>query len=143
MSTTDACVSAQAAYCSSLVPLNYDSAHAKECIGAVRSAYADGKLTSDELAIVRDLGAPCNMLAKGSKSVGDTCSDSTECDETSGQTCVIKAGDTSGTCQVANEVGGGQDCSGADAVCASGFYCTSPAQNTQYYCIADVAPLTA
>jgi hypothetical protein len=137
--TTDACVATQSQYCAGLVPPNYDSTNAKACINFVKTAYADAKLTADEIAVVRDMGAPCDALAKGPKGMGETCTQSDECDNVGGQSCVIKAGDPSGTCQIANQVGGGSDCSGADAVCDSGFYCTSPAQNVQYYCIKDVA----
>ena len=121
--SADSCNSRQSTYCQGLLPSNYNSKNAKTCIIAVKNAYADAKITADELKVVRDLGAPCNQLVEGPKQAGDTCGADDECDSIIGLFCVIKAGQTEGTCQVPQVVGGGLDCSAPAAQCATGFYC--------------------
>jgi hypothetical protein len=121
--TAESCVEKQAAYCMGLVPPNYSSKNAKACIDKVKAAYADAKLSAEEVAIVRDLGAPCDKLNKGPKQLGELCYASDECDGLQDLVCVIKLGAPDGTCQVPNQVGGGFSCKGADEVCGTGFYC--------------------
>jgi hypothetical protein len=119
----DTCIASQAAFCESLVPSFYDPTNAKVCLDAVKAAYADADLSSEELETVRHLAAPCDHLIKGSGGANDWCAETADCNTLEDLVCVIKAGDTSGTCQVPAEVGGGQRCTGADQVCAEGFYC--------------------
>lgn len=122
----DACVAQASDYCKGLVPPGYASKYAKQCIDAVKSAFSDAKLTSDELKVVRDLAEPCHRLNEGPKGVGETCDAPDQCNALEGEiglTCIIKAGQTQGTCQEPVEVGGGLTCSEPDQVCADGFYC--------------------
>jgi len=121
--TVDSCVAKQTAYCLGLVPPYYSSENAKACIEAVKAAYSDAKLTAAEVAVVRHGGAPCDKLNKGTKALGDSCEASDECNSIEDQVCIEKPGEQSGTCQVPKEVGGGFSCTGADEVCAPGFYC--------------------
>ncbi|MFO0568509.1 MAG: hypothetical protein U0263_22800 [Polyangiaceae bacterium] len=121
--SVDTCVSKQSSYCLGLVPPYYASKNAKGCIEKVKSAYSDAKLTAAEIAVVRDLGAPCDKLNQGPGKAGDTCSAPDECDSLANLTCIVKVGSSSGTCQVAKEVGGGFSCTAVDETCAVGFYC--------------------
>lgn len=122
--TIAACQSSQKSYCLGLIPPNYASTNAKGCIAAVGKAYSDGKLTSDELGLLRKpLAAPCDKLNKGPNSLGESCTSDDQCNSLEDQRCVIPQGTSSGTCQVPVEVGGGLSCGGADQVCATGFYC--------------------
>ncbi|MCE7889248.1 MAG: hypothetical protein DYH12_06030 [Sorangiineae bacterium PRO1] len=121
--SVDSCVEKQAAFCMGLVPPYYASKNAKSCIDKVKAAYADGKLTAAEKAVVRDAAAPCDKLNKGPKLAGETCDASDECDGLADLECVIKPGAPDGTCQVPKEVGGGFSCKAPDEVCAEGFYC--------------------
>lgn len=142
--STKDCETAQAAFCESLIPANYDSQYAKQCIDAVKSAYKDAKITRSEFATVRELAAPCNQLIKGPGQVGGVCSSNNDCNTLDGLACVFKTSPVSsdagtdagaeagadgggtakaGTCQKPVTVGAGYDCTGAGDVCISGFYC--------------------
>jgi len=123
----DSCIAKASSYCMGLVPPSYASSkYAKECVLAVGKAFEDGILKPEELAVVRDLAAPCDRLNEGSKGAGETCSASDECNALVGDvalTCIIKSGQSMGSCEVPVEVGGGFPCTGADETCADGFYC--------------------
>lgn len=121
--SVESCISKQKEYCLGLVPPYYSSKNAKVCIDKVKAAYADAKLTADEVVIVRDLGEPCDKLNKGPKLQGDPCVASDECDSLQDQVCVRKPGAPDGTCQVAKLVGGGFPCTAVDELCDVGFYC--------------------
>lgn len=120
--SADSCAEKQAAFCMGLVPPYYASKNAKACIDRVKKAFSDAKLTAEEVAIVRDMAAPCDKLNKGPKQLGDACDASDECDGLQDLICVKKPG-AGGTCQVPKEVGAGYACQAPDEVCASGFYC--------------------
>ncbi len=119
----DGCKLSQEEYCRDLLPTGYNSKNAQACIDAVKEAYTDADLSSEELGIILNLDAPCDKLIKGGGGAGDTCMTSTDCNTLEDLKCVVKPGDSSGTCQVPATVGGGQKCSAADQVCDSGFYC--------------------
>lgn len=119
----EGCVDRQSDYCLSLIPEAYGSKHAKECLAAVKAAYKDADLTADELEIVLKLGEPCDKLSKGLNEEGEACERASDCDTTSGFTCVIKLGAAEGTCEKPEEVAAGNDCSADSAVCAEGYYC--------------------
>ena len=121
--TVESCVEKQSAYCLGSVPPYYSSKHAKACIDKVKAAYADAKLTADEVAIVRDLGAPCDKLNSGPKDLGAACEASDEGDSLKELVCIAKSGPSSGTGQVPKDVGGGFSCTAPDELCAKGFYC--------------------
>jgi hypothetical protein len=119
----DGCIASQEAWCRDLIPVGYDPKNAQACLDAVKAAYVDADLTSEELDIVLNLAEPCDQLIKGPTAEGGRCVTSTDCNTLDGLRCVIKSGQTEGTCQIPNEVGGGFGCSGAEQVCAEGFYC--------------------
>jgi hypothetical protein len=119
----DGCVAKQSAYCLSHVPPHYDATNAAACISAVKAAYADAQLTSEELQVVRDLGAPCDELNKGPSEEGETCSTDDDCNTLAKLRCIVKPEQAFGTCQIPVEVGGGFGCTQANETCAVGFYC--------------------
>ncbi len=120
------CAVAQEAFCRKAVPdVGYDKTNAEECVKAVKEAYKDAVLTKDERILVRSLGGECGTLLNGGKEEGDTCTKDANCNTVEDYKCVIRAGETEGTCQVPEEVGGGLKCSKANEVCADGFYCSS------------------
>src|SRR4029077_16765067 len=111
-------------FCRSLVPdASFSDAHADACLGAVSDAYADASLRDEELATVLRLGAPCDQLLTGPKDRGESCTTRRDCDASSGFDCLKKGDASKGTCQIPEEVGGGRDCSAAQKVCTTGFYC--------------------
>jgi hypothetical protein len=117
------CVDNQRQACQALVPPGYKSKHAEECVEAVRDAYEDADLTAEELDVVLRLGGVCAMLIDGGLDEGADCVRSTDCDGVNGYECVVKAGQTLGTCQVPAAVDGGRRCSSPESVCVADFYC--------------------
>jgi hypothetical protein len=118
------CVSSQSDFCRGIIPENYSSAHASECLNAVKAAYADANLTADELQVVIKLGAPCDQLSKGTSTDGESCSKNDECDTAGGFSCIIKLGAAEGACAKPEEVGPGEACDGPAQVCGEGNFCT-------------------
>jgi hypothetical protein len=92
------------------------------CIGAVKAAYADADLKSDELATVLRLAGPCASIIRGPEAVGESCDTDRDCDASAGFTCV-RAVDRQGTCQKAEVTQGGRDCSALQKTCEAGFFC--------------------
>ena len=119
----DACIAAQRNYCVSLVPAGYKSTHADECIAAVKRAYDDAELNKTELEIVLKLGGDCGRLVDGGSAEGVSCTVSTDCNTVKGYECVIKAGNSEGTCQVRKIQGPGEPCDEPAQVCDTGAYC--------------------
>lgn len=119
----DGCVAKQSAFCIANLPPHYDSTNAAACIAAVKTAYSDAQLTSEELKVVRDLGAPCDELNKGPSGEGETCSNNDDCNTLEHLRCIVKPDAAFGTCQVPVEVGGGFACTQPNETCAAGFYC--------------------
>lgn len=125
-----ACQGAQATFCEGLLPsAGYTSEAAKACLAAVEAAYADAVLTPAEVAVVRELAAPCDQLVAGEVEPGGSCTSRWDCDTLEGFSCVRAPGATSGSCQVPEERGGGQSCGLPQQTCAAGFYCNGS------YCI--------
>jgi hypothetical protein len=119
----DDCRASQASFCLGQLPSNgFAAARADECLEAVKDAYSDADLTSDELAVVLRFSAPCDRLVRGSSAEGDACESRRDCDGP-GLDCVFKRGLPAGSCQLGETVGAGQDCSAVNAVCEAGFYC--------------------
>ncbi len=118
-----ACVSRQSSYCLGLVPPYYDSKNAKVCVTAVKDAYADAKLTSEELKTVRDLQGDCGKLNAGPLGVGETCSADDQCNNVADLACIKKGTDPQGTCQVPLLQQGGFACTEPNQACDVGFYC--------------------
>jgi hypothetical protein len=119
----DSCVEKQSAFCLNNLPPHYDATNAPGCIAAVKAAYADGQLTSEELTVVRNFGAPCDELNKGPSGEGETCSNDDDCNTLEHLRCIVKPDQSVGTCQVPVEVGGGFSCTQANETCVEGFYC--------------------
>jgi len=118
------CLSTQSDFCRDILPKNYSSEHASECLKAVKSAYEDADLKAEELAIVIKLGAPCDQLSKGSRTDGETCEKNDDCDTAGGFSCIAKLGAAAGVCAKPEEVGAGEACDGPAQVCAKGYFCT-------------------
>lgn len=120
------CRSTQSVYCLSLLPRQYQSSdQAEACVTAVGSAYADGDLTADELAIVTRLGAPCDRLSTGTSDDGESCEANDDCNTARGSTCIKKLGAAEGTCGVPEEVAAGDACDAPTQVCKAGYYCNA------------------
>lgn len=117
------CRVAQQAACRKLVPAGFSDEKGQACIDAVKAAYADADLTASELKVVLRLGSPCDKLIKGEKDKGESCAANAECDGPAGYVCIRHADASTGTCQIAESVGGGKDCSPKQKVCEVGFYC--------------------
>jgi hypothetical protein len=113
----------QQRFCEGLVPAGFSDAHGDACIKAVAAAYADADLTGTELTTVLQLGAPCDAVIKGPKGQGEVCARNSDCDESAGFACVLRGGDSTGTCQVPELVGPGQKCGALQQLCMSGFFC--------------------
>lgn len=121
---TSQCVESQQTFCEGLVPSSgYSSEQASTCLAAVKSAYADGKLNADEIAIVRHRADPCNHLIKGPKDKGEECSTDDDCDTLKDYVCVMKGG--TGSCQIPTVVDNGDSCKAPDAACKPDHYCDS------------------
>jgi hypothetical protein len=120
----DACVSAQGAFCESLVPDGkYSSVTAPACLDGVETAYSDAVLTADERDTVRSLGTPCDKIVSGSTGKGGECVEDGDCNREVDLACVKKAGSRTGKCEKPTSVGGGISCSDPEVVCDDGFYC--------------------
>jgi hypothetical protein len=119
----DACRSAQEGFCRDVVPDTFVDDHADECLQAVQDAYADADLNGEELITVRSLGEPCDRLALGTEDEGGPCTENNDCNTALGFECAIKADDETGSCELTEEVGPGQDCDEPHQVCPVGFYC--------------------
>lgn len=120
----DACIASQQTYCERLMPaMDYEADQAMVCLDAVKAAYDDGELDATERDIVHNLAEPCEQMFSGSLGEGESCSRSNECRTEDGLTCVIRQGDSLGTCQEREVVEGGFSCTEVNQVCAEGFYC--------------------
>lgn len=121
---TATCVLNQSAFCQTLVPeVGYSPSQAQDCIDAVKAAYADAALDSDELQLVLRLGGACSHLIVGPAKQGEACTQDTDCDTTRNYSCVIKGGDATGTCQIPVIQPNGAPCDGLAMVCGGGAYC--------------------
>jgi hypothetical protein len=118
------CQASQRRFCLDQLPAGeFSGARSAQCIDAVEAAYADADISVDEIFTVLRLAAPCDRLVGGLRREGETCADRLDCDSPEGFDCVFKDGQNTGTCQLPQSVGAGQDCSAANAVCGPGFYC--------------------
>ncbi|MFP6683689.1 MAG: hypothetical protein VB934_03215 [Polyangiaceae bacterium] len=100
--------------------LAYRKEGAAECIAAVKQAYADGKLTLDEVMDEQDA---CLAVYSIGGEVGTSCEADVDCDGAAALRCVLKK--AVGTCQEPEQVDPGHSCAAANAVCEEGFYCGS------------------
>lgn len=121
--SAEACQDTQSDFCLGIIPESYTSKLAKQCLAAVKAAYKDGVLTADDLAVVIQLGAPCDQLSKGIAGDGESCEKNDDCNTAGGFTCIIKQGAPEGTCGKPEEVGGGDACDGPTQVCEAGYFC--------------------
>lgn len=119
----DDCRDSQAAFCESIVPTNYSRRKAESCLSAVKAAYRDGKLTADEVQVVRYLAAPCDQLSAGTSEEGEKCNANDDCDTSLGFACITKLGAEEGRCEKPEEVPPGDDCDGDAQVCEEGYFC--------------------
>jgi len=120
---TETCVQHQSAFCQGLVPFGYSSKRAQECVDAVKDAYADAELDATELDTVLHLGGACSHLVAGVNTEGESCTEPTDCDTVKDYTCVIKAGEQTGTCQIPRVQDNGEACDAAAMICNPEAYC--------------------
>ncbi|MEO7034410.1 MAG: hypothetical protein ABI548_10980 [Polyangiaceae bacterium] len=121
---TQGCIVSQASFCEGLVPVSgYSSEQASVCLDAVRSAYADGKLSAEDVSIVRHRGEPCNHLIKGPQDKDGDCTTDDDCDTLKNYVCVLKG--AAGSCEIPTVVDNGDSCKALDAACKDGHYCDS------------------
>lgn len=118
------CVSTQSDACLGIIPENYSSKHAKDCLTAVKAAYKDGDLTPEEIQVVKNLAAPCDQLSSGTSGDGERCTANDDCNTAAGFACIKKQGATKGSCGKPEEVGPGEACDGPTQVCGEGYFCT-------------------
>ncbi len=119
---TQGCIASQATFCEGLIPTaGYSSEQASVCLAAVRSAYADGKLSAADIAIVRHRGEPCNHLIKGPQDKDGDCTTDDDCDTLKNYVCVLKG--SAGSCEIPTVVDNGDSCKALDAACKDGHYC--------------------
>lgn len=111
---------------------SYRQSGAEACIAAWKTAYTDGKLELDELD---DAYEACLAVYSGGRGVGQECVADHDCAAHEGLRCVVKVG-AEATCQVPEEVGSGDSCSPAGAVCEEGYYCNPDVTS----CIAERMP---
>jgi hypothetical protein len=123
--SVETCQDSQTDFCLSILPGNFTSQHAEECLNAVQDAYSDATLDSGELAIVRRLAAPCDQLSKGTRTSGQSCSDNNECNTADGFSCILKLGVETGVCAKPEEVAAGEACDGPTQVCKAGYFCNA------------------
>lgn len=119
----ETCIAAQKAHCTMIVPPGYKSTRAEECITAVAHAYDDAELDKADLDLVLNLGGECSHLVEGVSGVGGSCLLPTDCNTVKGYSCVIKAGNPEGTCQIPDSQGPGEPCDEPAQVCDPGAYC--------------------
>jgi hypothetical protein len=117
------CVQHQAAFCQGLIPFGYSPKRAQECLDAVKAAYADAELEADELDTVLHLGGDCSHLVAGVNVAGESCSEPTDCNTVKDYSCVIKAGEQTGTCQIPMVQANGEACDADAMVCNDEAYC--------------------
>ncbi|MCA9622163.1 MAG: hypothetical protein KC731_24235 [Myxococcales bacterium] len=121
---TESCVerASRASVCNP-AGLPYDKSGAQSCLAATKAMYGDAKLGTEELEAQR---RACLKAFSRGGDAGTACVVDEDCDGAGGLRCVKKVtGEAS--CQIPKEVGGGADCSAADAVCGEGFYCSESA----------------
>ena len=106
----------------SALPLGktFDSTRAEDCVGSVAAAYADAKLTKEEIAAYTDT---CALVFDGTGIRNSACRTDGDCKRADGLRCVLGAASASGTCQAPRTVEGGDKCDTADAMCADGYHC--------------------
>jgi hypothetical protein len=122
-SSAEKCIDAQDLYCRQIVDSDaYSPEFAEQCLEAVKAAYADARLTAEELGVVTKLAEPCDKLLTGAGVTGDACSRDFDCDTHANLRCVLRP-TGEGTCQEPVEVEGGFPCTSAEQVCKTGLYC--------------------
>jgi hypothetical protein len=120
--STDTCIESQKQFCMALVPRGYSPQFARECVSAVQDAYADARLTLEELNTVQKLEAPCHRVVSGAGE-GASCARDSDCDMVSGLRCVMSTGAEQGVCAEPVVVDPGRSCNAVGQVCTQGFYC--------------------
>jgi len=102
---------------------DYHSTGAEACIGAMKKAYADAKLTVEDRDAMADACLP--VFSRGGP-VGSPCDIDSDCDGAATLRCVVKPGQA-GSCQEPELIGPGLSCVGPAQLCEEGFYCGSDA----------------
>lgn len=100
--------------------VQYDPASADGCVENRKLIYADAKLTRDELD---SASKACVAVFSKSLGLGAPCETDIDCDTKAALSCILKVGQTKGTCVVPEPVAPGGDCSGDAQVCDAGQFC--------------------
>lgn len=117
------CQNRQVEFCRELIPNDLASSGRDACLNAVGLAYRDADLRGNELALVLRFQGACARLIIGGSAKGEECTSTSDCDVAGGYSCVRKADTGTGTCQIAERVEPGRDCSADQKACTEGFFC--------------------
>jgi hypothetical protein len=98
----------------------YHPITAEACLEAMTLIWGDARVDETE---IEDATEACIAVFYEPGAVGDSCTMDGQCDTPADLRCVIKAGDTEGTCRKPDSIGGGYSCDAPDAICADAFYC--------------------
>ncbi|MCC6551417.1 MAG: hypothetical protein IT372_00160 [Polyangiaceae bacterium] len=104
--------------------LKYNPAAAQGCLDARKAALEDAKLSRAEIE-ASDEACVEVFFADGAS--GSSCTANADCDTPSGLRCVIKPGQTAGTCVEPVSAAGGEKCDSPADVCMEGLYCNADA----------------
>ena len=121
--SVDDCIERQSDFCLGILPENYNSERAEQCLKAVKTAYSDADLSAEELQVVRYLAAPCDQLSEGISTDGESCGANDDCNTAAGFSCIIKLGGAEGTCAKPEVVTPGRSCDEPAQVCDDEFFC--------------------
>ena len=119
----ESCRQSQEDFCRTIAPESFAGDRSDMCIEAVAAAYADGDLSGSELLTVRLLAEPCHQLSRGTRGEGQSCMERNDCNSAAGFDCVKKSDRMSGTCEIPEMSGPGEDCEADQQICTTGFFC--------------------
>lgn len=116
------CEKARGARCIAEIPqgTTYVPDAAATCIAKTREAYADGTLTSAEIATTGDA---CSKVFSGPGGVRAQCTVNADCSSKDNLRCVLHTAGKSGKCLTPRLVQPGDSCGGESDVCTEEFYC--------------------
>jgi hypothetical protein len=131
VSDVKSCIAARAPSCVRTAPQGTDivGANASACLRLVTDAYADGVLTSDELAKIDKACGPA--LFSGPGAARSPCTGPYDCRSIDGLTCLIPAFQTQGKCMKLQAVAANAPCPGEADQCPDDYYCEPRAKLCQ------------
>lgn len=105
--------------------LPYKPNAAEECISQLGSVWSDGRIDMTEYEAMT---AACNKVFFEGRETDAECDKDIDCNTLDGAVCLLKTGQTQGTCQIPELVDNGNDCPADNAVCGEGYYCDPSAE---------------